>query len=54
MVFHCSNCNIILFFYHVKKLARDLSCFINAYDFYYILLYISIDFLIHGYIVYSI
>jgi len=54
MVFHYSNYNIIPFFCYVKKLAWDLSCFINAYDLYYILLYVSIDILIHGYIFYSI
>jgi hypothetical protein len=38
LVFHCSNCNIIPIF------------FINTYDFYYILLYISIEFMIYDYI----
>ena len=49
-VLQCSNCNIILFFYYVKNELEILWIFINTYDFYYILLYITIHFFIHNYI----
>ena len=53
MLFQYSNYNIVLFFYHVKNEYEILHVFINAYDLYYILLYINIIFFIHNYIFYS-
>jgi hypothetical protein len=50
MMFHCSNYNIVLFLYYVKNLLEILHVFINAYNFYFILLYVNIDFLINNYI----
>ena len=49
MVFQCSNCNIVLFFGYVKNSFKILHIFISVYDLYYILLYVSVDFVIHGY-----
>jgi len=54
MMFHCSNCNVVLFFCYIKNWFRILHIFFNAYDLCYILLYISVDFMIHGYIFYLI
>jgi hypothetical protein len=49
-VFHLNNCNIILFLCYIKNYIEILHVFINAYNLYYILLHVSIDLLIHGYI----
>jgi hypothetical protein len=53
IVFQCSNCNIVLFFYYNQNEFEILHVFINTYDLHYILLYISIDFLIQSYVFYS-
>jgi hypothetical protein len=53
MMFHGNNCNIISFFSYVKNELEILHIFIKTYDLYYILLYVSINFLIHDYIFYS-
>jgi hypothetical protein len=52
-MFHGNNCNIISFFSYVKNELEILHIFIKTYDLYYILLYVSINFLIHDYIFYS-
>jgi hypothetical protein len=54
IVFHFNNYNIVLFFCYIKNYLEILHIFINVYDLHYILLYPSINFLIHGYIFYSI
>ena len=54
MIFYYSNCNIISFFCYVKNYLEILYVSINTYYINYILLYVSIDFLIHKYIFYMI
>jgi hypothetical protein len=53
MMFHCCNYNIVLFLNYIKNEIEILQVFINMCDYYYILLYISIDLLIYNYIFYS-
>jgi len=53
MMFHCCNCNIVLFLNYIKNEIEILQLFINMCDYYYILLYISIDLLIYNYNFYS-
>ena len=50
MMFHGSNFNIVLFFYHVKNQIEILHVSINIYDLHCILLYLSINFLIPNYV----
>jgi hypothetical protein len=52
-MFHCCNYNIVLFLNYIKNEIEILQVFINMCDYYYILLYISIDLLIYNYIFYS-
>jgi hypothetical protein len=49
-MFIYSNCNTVLLSYYIKNQLDILQVFINTCDFYYVLLYINIDFLIHNYI----
>jgi hypothetical protein len=51
-VFYYSNWRIVLFFCYIKNSFEILNVFINMYNFYYILLYISINILIYSYIFY--
>jgi len=51
-MFIYSNCNTVLLSYYIKNQLDILQVFINACDFYYVLLYVNIDFLIHNYIFY--
>jgi hypothetical protein len=49
-MFIYSNCNTVLLSYYIKNQLDILQVFINTCDFYYVLLYIDIDFLTHNYI----
>ena len=49
-MFRCNNYNIVLFLCYAKNYLDILFVFINAYDLYYTLLYVSIDLLIYDYI----
>jgi hypothetical protein len=54
----CFNIEIVTLshfnFYFIKNELKNLHVFINVYNFYYILLSVSINFLIHNYIFYSV
>jgi len=54
MIFHYSNYNIVSFSTTLKIILRSYIFLLHTYDFYYILLYISINILIHNYIFYLI
>ena len=49
IVFQCSNCNIVLFFYCIKNKIEILNIFINTLS----SLYISVEFLSYSYNFYS-
>jgi len=51
-MFIYSNCSTFLFSYYIKNQLDILQVFINACDFYYVLLYVDINFSIHNYIFY--
>jgi hypothetical protein len=53
IMFIYSNCNTVLLSYYIKNQLNILQVFINSCDFYYVVLYADIDFLIHSYIFYS-
>ena len=53
MMFQCSNCNMVPFLYYIKNELEISHFFTNACDLYYILLYISFDFLFYNCIFYS-
>jgi hypothetical protein len=53
MMFYSNNYNIISFFSYINNELEILYIFIKVYDLYYILLYVSINFLIYDYIFFT-